>query len=103
VAGTNPRSWYYMLRDLDPTARRYRAIVFGVDDYDDEDSYEDLNDDIRALHYVLARLRFADTWHFSRSFNDPHLQWEAFRGSLLKGLIYQSDLRAFLDHPKKRL
>jgi len=26
VAGSDPRSWYYLLRDLDPTARRYRAI-----------------------------------------------------------------------------
>src|SRR5690349_11405070 len=25
VAGSDPRSWYYMLRALDPTAARYRA------------------------------------------------------------------------------
>ena len=37
VAGSNPRMWYYMLRDLDPTARRYEAVVFGVDDFDDEE------------------------------------------------------------------
>jgi hypothetical protein len=29
VAGAGPRDWYYMLRDLDPSAQRYRAIVFG--------------------------------------------------------------------------
>ncbi len=29
TAGASPRSWYYMLRDTDPTARLYRAIVFG--------------------------------------------------------------------------
>ena len=27
TAGATPRSWYYMLRDADPTARFYRAIV----------------------------------------------------------------------------
>ena len=27
TAGASPRSWYYMLRDTDPTARLYRAIV----------------------------------------------------------------------------
>ena len=37
AAGTDARAWYYMLRDLDPTAHRYRAIVFGVNDYSDED------------------------------------------------------------------
>src|SRR5579862_6607548 len=36
AAGTDPRAWYYMLRDLDPTASRYRAVVFGVDNFDDE-------------------------------------------------------------------
>jgi hypothetical protein len=103
VAGTNARSWFYMLRDLDPTARRYRAIVFGVDDYDDEDDYGDINDDIRALHYVAARLRWSDVWSFARSFHDRRLQWEALRGSLLKGLVYQADLRAFLRDPIKRI
>ena len=44
AAGTDPRSWYYMLRDLDPTASRYRAVVFGVDDFDDEDEGEDDED-----------------------------------------------------------
>jgi hypothetical protein len=29
MPGTDVRAWYYMLRDLDPTARRYRAVVFG--------------------------------------------------------------------------
>lgn len=103
VAGTDARSWYYMLRDLDPVRRRYRAIVFGVDDYDDEDGLGDINDDIRALHYVLARLRWTDVWDFARSFHDPHLRWEAFRGAVLKGLIYQTDLRAFLSDPQKRI
>ena len=57
VAGTNARAWYCMLRDLDPTRDRYRAIVFGVEDYDDEDGAYDISDDLSALHYVAARLR----------------------------------------------
>ena len=36
--------WHYMLRELDPTARRYSAIAFTVDDYDDEDTYVDFTD-----------------------------------------------------------
>jgi hypothetical protein len=31
------------------------------------------------------------------------VQWEAFRGALLKGIALQSDLQAFLSHPLKRL
>ena len=41
VAGTDVRAGYYMVRDLDPTRRRYRAVVIGVDDYDDEDGAYD--------------------------------------------------------------
>lgn len=103
VAGSDPRTWFYMLRDLDPTARRYRAIVFGVDDYDDEDGLFNPNDDIRSLHYVIARLRWYDAWPFAQSFDTPRLRFEVLRGGLLKGLIYQADFRAFLSDPGKRL
>ena len=103
VAGTDVRVWYYMLRDLDPTARRYRAIVFGVRDYDDEDEYFTPDDDIRALHYVIARLRWSDVPGFALSFHSPKLKWEALRGAALKGIVYQSDLLAFLAKPTERI
>ena len=96
IAGTNARAWYYMLRDLDPTARRYRAVVIGVDDYDDEDRDYNPDDDIRDLHYVVARLRFTDLLEFSRSFPDRKMQWAALRGGLLKGIVYQKDFQALL-------
>lgn len=103
VAGSNPRDWYYMLRDLDPTVQRYRAIILGVDDYDDEDRPYAPDNEIRDLHYVIARLRFSDIREFARSFSDPTLQWTVFRDSLLKGLVYQTDFRAFLSHPARRI
>ena len=103
VAGTDVRSWYYMLRDLDPTARRYRAIVFGVTDYDDEDGFFTPDDDIRALHYVIARLRWSDALEFALSFHSRKLQWEALRGASLKGIVYQNDILTFLSRPAKRI
>lgn len=103
VAGTDARAWYYMLRDLDPTRVRYRAIVIGVDDYDDEDGSYDIGDDLATLHYVAARLRFSDIIPLSFSFGNPHARWEALRGSLLKGTVFQRDILAFLSHPQKRL
>src|ERR1022692_2044541 len=33
VSGTDPCSWFYLLRDLDPSASRYRPIVIGVEDF----------------------------------------------------------------------
>ena len=103
VAGTDARAWYYMLRDLDPTRAGYRAIVIGVDDYDDEDGAYDIGDDLATLHYVAARLRFNDVIPFALSFGDSQARWEAFRGSLLKGTVFQRDILAFLTHPAKRL
>jgi hypothetical protein len=103
VAGTNERIWYYILRDLDPTARRYRAIVFGVTDYDDEDEYYSPPDDLRALHYSIARLRWSDVPDFAMTFQNRKARWEALRGSVLKGMVLQRDIFAFLNHPLKRI
>jgi hypothetical protein len=103
VAGTDARAWYYMLRDLDPNRDGYRAIVIGVDDYDDEDGAYDIGDDLATLHYVAARLRFSDVVPFALSFEDPTARWQAFRGSLLKGTVFQRDVLAFLTHPAKRI
>ncbi len=103
VAGTDIRAWGYMLRDLDPTRRRYRAIVLGVDDYDDEDGSYDIGDDLATLRYVIARLRLADVFELARSFDDRTSRWETIRGGLLKGIVYQADILAFLTHPLKRL
>lgn len=103
VAGTDARSWYYMLRDLDPSANRYRAIVFGVDDYSDEDGPYEPDDDIRALHYCIARLRVTDVFDFARSFYSFSEKMEALRGGLLKGVVYQADLHEFLASPKSRI
>jgi hypothetical protein len=102
IAGSNARVWYYMLRDLDPTRRRYKAVVLAVDEYDDEDRGGNLNDDIRDLHYVVARLRYSDVLDFAASFDDPALRQQAARGALLKGIVFQNDIRGFLAHPIHR-
>lgn len=104
VAGSDARSEFYLLRDLDPTRRRYRALCIGVSDIDDsENDIADHADELSTLHYVIKRLRLSDVWDFTSSYHNTELQWEAFRGSLFKGLVYQKDLFAFLDHPAKRL
>jgi hypothetical protein len=102
MPGTDVRAWYYMLRDLDPGTRRYRAIVFAVNDYMDED-YGIPENDPRLVHYVVNRLRLSDIPDFYTAFDDPLLRWEAFRDSILKGLVYQNDIMAFLTNPAQRI
>lgn len=103
VAGTDARAWHYMLRDLDPFASRYRAVVFGVEAFDDLGTSFNNADDERTLHYVINRLRLSDVVDFASSFDDPALRWQAFRGGLWKGFVHARDIRAFLQHPLARL
>ena len=102
VAGSSARIWYYMLRDLDPAASRYRAIVISVNQYDDIDDGSQPADDLRTVHYVAARLRLTDIPQLATSFNDPNARWQAFRDSFFRGLAFQQDALAFLANPSSR-
>jgi hypothetical protein len=102
TAGATPRAWYYMLRDTDPAARLYRAIVIAVESYDDANTWVDDNDNDADLSYVITRLRLSDLWEFSHSYDDPDLRWKAARGILFKGLVYKRDFGDLLLHPRYR-
>jgi hypothetical protein len=103
TAGTSVRTWYYMLRDIDPTARAYRAIVFGMESYDDADQRENPIDSDADLSYSIALLRLSDLWEFSRSYDKPRQQWKAARGILFKGLVYKRDFEDLLLQPARRV
>ena len=52
---------------------------------------------------MAARLRLGDVIPFTFSFQDSAARWNAFRGSLLKGIVFQRDILALLSHPAKRI
>lgn len=99
--GSTPRCWYYMIRELDPQARRYAAIIVPTDDYDDED-WEDLSSRLGDLYFLLPILRLSDLVEFSSSYPTWSERWQAFRGGLLKGWSYRRDFQDFLVNHKKR-
>ncbi len=103
VPASTPRAWYYLLRAIDPTAHRYRAIVLQADQYSDEDRAEPLADSIADLHIIDGLLAPADVPDFAFSFQDPRLRFEALRGGFFKGYIFKQDVQAFLEAPKQRL
>jgi hypothetical protein len=103
VPGASPRCWYYMLRDVDPSARRYAAILIPSDDYDDRDVSEDLADRISDLHYLAARLRITDLLEFPATYTSLENRAISTYNILLRGLIYRRDLQKFLRHPAERL
>jgi hypothetical protein len=102
VAGSSPRCWYYFLRDVDPTARRYSAVIVPVEDYDDAEIAEDYANRIVDLNYLIGVLGWRDAWEFSNSFHDPQLRLQALRGLLFKGLVYKRDFEDLLAAPGKR-
>jgi hypothetical protein len=103
IPASTARSWYYLLRAVDPDARRYRAIVLQAEQYSDEDGWIPLADTIADLHIINALLAPADILDFAFSFQDRRLRFEALRGAILKGYIFKQDVQAFLEMPAKRL
>src|SRR5437667_2784966 len=61
LGGASPRCWYFMIRDLDPDARAYDAVVIPINGYDDEDIEEDLNSRTYDLNYIIGHVRWADS------------------------------------------
>jgi hypothetical protein len=103
VAGTTPRCWYYMLRAADPNATQYRAIVIGVESYNDDELLEDYAERESDLNYVIHQLRVGDLAEFSQSYRSPQRQWRAASGIAFKGLVYKRDVQDFLAAPRERI
>jgi hypothetical protein len=103
MGGTTPRDWYYELRAVDPTARRYAAILIAIDDFDEPDDYDYFGEREADLHYLAVRLGLRDLLPFSLSYDSPRLRWEAFSGILLKSFIFRRDFQAFLAAPAARI
>jgi len=103
IGGSTLRCWYYFLRDTDPTARRYAAVVVPSYDYDLRDLPGTMTDRLLDVNFVVGHLRLSDLGEFSGSFRHPLHRWLAFRDALLKGLVYKRDFQEFLLHPLVRL
>ncbi len=103
LGGTTPRCWYYELRDLDPTARRYSAIIIPTDDFNEPDSYEDPNDRDLDTRYLIARLKLSDLVDYPSSFDGYQRKWAAVGDILFKGYVYKRDFLDFLASVKARV
>ncbi|PYL10479.1 MAG: hypothetical protein DME34_00355 [Verrucomicrobia bacterium] len=95
-----PRLWYYLLREIDPSASRYQAIVMPLK----------VDIDPSPLHTTLVHisqaaplLRYTDAFAFAASFDSWSDQSRAFVACLLRGSAFQADLLDFLEHPLQRI
>jgi hypothetical protein len=91
-------TWYYMVREVDPTTRRYWAIVipYGL-------GYEPNSADPLRISMTAPLLRYADCFHFASGFQRWSGRFRAFIACILRGSAYQDDVIDLLEHPIERM
>jgi len=97
-AASSVNNWYYMLREVDPTARRYWAIVvpYGI-------GYEPSTADPLRISMTAPLLRYTDCFSFASGFQRWSGRFRAFAACMLRGSAYQSDVADLLAHPLARI
>jgi hypothetical protein len=91
-------TWYYMLREVDPTAQRYWAIVvpYGI-------GYEPTSAESLRISMAAPLLRYGDCFTFASAFQQWSGRFRAATACILRGSAYQSDVTDFLEHPISRI
>lgn len=91
-------TWYYMIREVDPTKRRYSAIIvpYGL-------GYEPNSADPLRISMTAPLLRYGDAFHFASGFQRWSGRFRAFAASVLRGSAYQDDVVDLLSHPIARI
>jgi hypothetical protein len=90
--------WHYLLREVDPTAQRYSAIVIPYGVGYEPDTAEDLR-----ISMAAPLLRYGDCFRFASAFQQWSARFRAFTACILRGSAYQSDVVDLLQHPVRRL
>ena len=91
-------TWYYMVREVDPTTRRYAAIVipYGI-------GYEPNSADPLRISMTAPLLRYGDCFHFASGFQRWSGRFRAFIACILRGSAYQDDVADLFAHPVARM
>jgi len=90
--------WDYMLREVDPTRRRYWAIVvpYGI-------GFEPNSADPLRVSMAAPLLHYGDCFKFASAFQRWSGRFRAFTACILRGSAFQSDVVNFLEHPIARV
>jgi hypothetical protein len=90
--------WDYMLREVDPSRRRYWAIVvpYGI-------GFEPSSADPLRISMAAPLLRYGDCFNFASAFQRWSGRFRAFTACILRGSAFQSDVVDFLEHPIVRI
>jgi len=91
-------TWYYMVREADPTLRRYSAIIipYGI-------GYDPTSADPLRISMTAPLLRYGDCFRFASGFQRWSGRFRAFTACILRGSAYQDDVVDLLEHPMSRI
>ena len=92
--GSSIDIWYYALREVDPAARRYSAIVIPYG-YGSEQSHIQLF----KISMAAPLLHYSDCFDFPSGFQQWSDRFRAFTACIFRGSALQSDVVDLLEHP----
>jgi hypothetical protein len=100
VPGSTPRTWYYLLREIERRGFRYEAVVVGT-------LYRDPTSGLRANWsldpaHAAALLGLADARTFPASFESAPMRERARHAVLFPALAMRQDTVALLQDPRQR-
>ena len=102
IAGTTPRVWDYLLREMDPDRRRFSAIALMVD-YDLDFNWNDLTNYSLDLSYTTTPLKLGDLRKFPQTFTDRTIEGRARREILLPMQALHDDIQDLIARPLRRI
>jgi len=101
--GTWPRSWYYLLKSLDPTRRRFKEILVSSDGYKVIQDYRPLPDDFQEAVNILPLVPISDWLEFIESYPGWQNRLKIATILLFPSHAYAADIQDVILHPKIRL
>lgn len=101
ITGALPRVWYYLLREIDPAANRYRAIILPLR-YPSTDDWQVYTEQLVDLKIVGPFLRISDFPEFAGAYHRFGNRCLAGATCLLRGFAYRDDVADLIFHPLER-
>jgi len=101
--GTTEKTWYYLLKHIDPNRRRYAAIVVPIDTYRTPPLETDCENLIDVAQLLAPMLDFADWRDLIRTYTNPDVRAKVVLGAAVSSHLYALDLQDLLLHPIDRL
>lgn len=103
LAGTTPRVWSYVLKEVDPQRSRFAAIYLMAAGYRDEEVYEDFANRALDTAYLAPLLGWRDLFEYPASFTDLKTSDQARLAAAFPESAMHRDLMAFAANPVNRL